>query len=238
MASNERFGYEWQKYSQIDPNYESQFINWISPLTPADFKDQVILDAGCGMGRNSYWPLRWGAKAVVAFDFDERSVEAAKKNLAEFNNVELLFKSIYDIDWQARFDIAFSIGVIHHLKDPQLALKKLVQSLKPGGTLLIWLYSYEGNEWIVRYINPIRKNITSKLPVGLVHFLSYFCSIPLWIFVKVFHGPTDYLRQLAGFKFWHLHSIVFEELFSSIGLKNFYVQQPPNKNGWTIVGEV
>lgn len=254
MTSNERFGYEWHKYSAIDPNYELQFKNWISPLTPADFKDKIVLDSGCGMGRNSYWPLLWGAGGVVAFDYDPRSVQAAKKNLAGFDNVEVLFKSIYEIDWQNKFDLALSIGVIHHLKDPQLALRKLVRSLKPGGTLLVWVYSYEGNEWIVKYVNPIRANLTSKLPVGLVHALSYFLSVPLWILVKMFRGPTDYLRQISNFKFWHVHSIVFDQLipevanywnrdevhslFAGIGLKDFSIYRPRNKSGWTIVGRV
>jgi len=28
MASEERFGFEWQKYSEVDPNYEIQFKKW------------------------------------------------------------------------------------------------------------------------------------------------------------------------------------------------------------------
>jgi len=254
MASNERFGYEWHKYSAIDPNYELQFRNWISPLSESDFKGRVVLDAGCGMGRNSYWPLRWGADRVVAFDFDQRSVAATKKNLVEFANAEVLFKSIYDLNWYDQFDLAFSIGVIHHLKDPKLALRKLVESLKPGGVLLVWVYSYEGNQWVVKLVDPVRKIITSRLPIALVHFLSYFCSIPLWLFVKTFWGLNGYLKQLAGFKFWHLHSIVFdqlipevanywsreevEKLFSNIGLKNFNIYRPLAGNGWTIIGRV
>ena len=43
MASEDRFGYEWEKYSEILPQYENQFNNWIYPLTKADLKsDEVI----------------------------------------------------------------------------------------------------------------------------------------------------------------------------------------------------
>jgi len=253
MSSNERFGYEWDKYSVIDPNYEKQFKNWIHPVEPDDFKGKEVLDAGCGMGRNSYWPLLWGAKRVLGFDFDHRSVNAARKNLANFQNAEVQYKSIYDIQWKREFDVAFCIGVIHHLKEPKFALKKLVESLKPNGTLIIWVYSYEGNEWIVRFVSPIRKLVTSKLPVGLVHVLSYAFSIPLYAFVKIFKGPSAYFKQLSTFHFWHVHSIVFDqlipdvanywkreevkELFSHIGLREFAIYQPPNKTGWTIVGK-
>ncbi len=250
MASENRFGFEWDKYARLDPQHELQFKNWVAPLTPHDFNGKTVLDAGCGMGRNSYWALKWGAQKIIAFDHDERTVAAARKNLEEFQNAEVLFKSIYDIDWHEKFDIAFSIGVIHHLEDSDRALKNIVSALKPGGTLLIWVYSYEGNEWIPRFVDPIRKHITSRLPVSLVHWLTYGCSIPLWLMVKLFRGPTPYLRQLSTFKFWHVHSIVFDQLIPTVAnywkkeevrallellpVGNIQINRPPsNSNGWT-----
>ncbi len=250
MSSQQRFGYEWNKYSWVAKDYEGQFLNWTNPMTPSDWKDKNVLDAGCGMGRNSYWPMKWGAASITAFDFDERSVERAKETLNEFRNATVLYKSIYDIDWHDKFDIAFSIGVIHHLKEPKRAVANIVTSLKPGGKLLVWVYGYEGNEWIVRYVDPARINVTSKLPLSLVHFLSYFCSIPLYIFVKIFKGPSAYLKQLSTFDLWHIHSIVFDQLIpdvanywkkeevlalvSGLSLENILVTPPPNNSGWIL----
>ena len=77
MASEDRFGYEWDRYSDIYPEYEQQFLNWISPLDSEDFIGKDILDAGCGMGRNSYYALQYGAKYVTAFDAEMRSVQAS-----------------------------------------------------------------------------------------------------------------------------------------------------------------
>jgi SAM-dependent methyltransferase len=252
MASSERFGYEWDTYSGMTDDYELMFRTWVHPLSEKDFKGKRILDAGCGMGRNSYWPLSWGASALTAFDLDPRSVTRAAENLKKFPQAEVVRKSIYDIEWQNQFDLAFSIGVIHHLEEPRSALMRMISALKPGGKLLVWLYSYEGNEWIVRYVNPVRKHITSRLPLPIVHFLSYFCSIPLWAFVKIFRGPTPYLRELSGFSFWHIHSIVFdqliprvanywskkevENLFAGLGLKSLSIAMPPNNMGWTVIG--
>ena len=173
MASEDRFGYEWNKYKKILPNYELQFINWISPLTKKEFYNKNVLDAGCGMGRNSYWVALYGAKKVIGFDYNMLSINVAKENLKIFNNVEILYDSIYKINYKEEFDIVFSIGVIHHLQYPSEAIKKLIQATRSGGRILIWVYSYEGNEWITKYINPIRKNITSKLPVQIVHYISY-----------------------------------------------------------------
>jgi len=253
MSSEKRFGYEWNKYQNLDANYEIQFKKWITPLQPKDFKGKKVLDAGCGMGRNSFWVKKWGAKEVIAFDHDERSVEAAKKNLSEFENIKVEFKNIYEIDWKNEFDLVFSIGVIHHLLDPLKAVKKLIEAVKPGGKILIWVYGYEGNEWIVKFVNPIRKNLTSKMPINIIHFLSYFVSIPLWLWVKVFRGPSAYLKQLSGFKFWHIHSIVFDQFIPEIAnywrkeeaisllAKNYEIECVQiyhiNNNSWTVLGQ-
>ncbi len=250
MSSQERFGYEWDKYTWMSPDYERQFRNWTHPLTPKDWEGARVLDAGCGMGRNSYWPMKYGASSVVSFDFDTRSISRAKETLKDFKQVEVLYKSIYDITWKNEFNIAFSIGVIHHLADPKAALARLVDALAPGGILLIWVYSYEGNEWIVRFVNPVRVHITSKLSPALVHFLSYFCSVPLFLLVKILRGPTPYLKQLSTFSFWHIHSIVFDQLIPDIAnywnrdevraltnglfLRDVDVQPTPEGTGWIL----
>jgi SAM-dependent methyltransferase len=253
MASQERFGYEWDKYSHMTPMYEKLFRGWVYPLQPADFAGKKVLDAGCGMGRNSYFALRYGAASVTAFDLDPRSLAAARRTLKDFPNASVSLQSIYDLSYKDEFDLAFSIGVIHHLERPQEALHNLVRALRPGGTLLVWVYGYEGNEWIVRYVNPVRKYITSRLPLPMVHLLSYFCSVPLYIFVKIFRGPSAYLRQMSAYEFWHIHSIVFDQLIPKVAnywkkgevealcepleLSHLDIHAPENKSGWIIIGK-
>src|SRR3989339_1961673 len=216
VTSENRFNFEWSKYKELDPSYEEQFLGWVNPLEPEDFKDQTVLDAGCGMGRNSFWPLKYGAKKVVAFDNAEGTLASARQTLSSYPNVEVLKMSVYDIPWQDEFDIAFSIGVIHHLKDPKLAVSKLAQAVKPGGTVLVWVYGHEGNEWIVRLVSPVRKYFTSKLPPFILDKLTYFVSAPLYFFVKLFSHKNLYLRQLKDFDFRHIHSIAFDQLLPEI----------------------
>lgn len=216
MGSTERFGYEWSRYDYLLDQYEKQFLGWIHPLERSWFKDKIVLDAGCGMGRNSYWPLKYGARKVVAFDFDVRSVEAAQRTLKQFPNADVRYGDIEKFDCDERFDLVFSIGVIHHLAHPAEALRNLARLLKPGGTLLIWVYGYEGNEWIVRYIDPLRIHVTSKLPVRMTHALAYFFSVPLYLFLHVFPQRRPYLKLLKSFRFDHVHSIVFDQLLPRI----------------------
>jgi len=249
-GSTKRFGYEWSKYHEIIPEYEGQFLKWVFPLKKKDFIGKKILDAGCGTGRNSFWPLTYGAKEVFAFDYSRETVKVAKKNLSKFKNVKVSFNSIYDLDIKNKFDIVLSIGVIHHLEKPHLAIQRLVDSVKKNGVVLIWVYGYEGNEWIVDYINPIRR-ITSKLPLRVTNLISSFFSIILYCYLKIFSQKHIYLKQLSKFRFWHIHSIIFDQLIPKIAnywkkeevlklfegknLKNINIYKV-NNNSWTIIG--
>src|SRR5262249_16208892 len=117
-GSPERFGYEWHVYSQLRPEYEEQFRRWTAHLAPQDWKGRTFLDVGCGMGRNSFWPMTYGAAGGVAVDVDQRSLQAARQNLSAYPSVTVCEKSAYELGCQNTFDIVFSIGVIHHLEFP------------------------------------------------------------------------------------------------------------------------
>ncbi len=83
-----------------------------------------------------------------------------------------------------------------------------------------------------------------------VHFLSHFCSVPLYLFVNIFKGPSPYLKQLSTFSFWHLHSIVFDQLIPDVAnywrrdevralaeglpLREVRVEQTPEGTGWIL----
>ena len=64
--------------------------------------------------------------------------------------------------------------------------------------------------------------------------------------------PTPYLRELSQFEFWHLHSIVFDQLIPAVAnywtheevdllaknapLASYGIERPRNGNGWIIQG--
>ena len=204
------------------------------------------------MGRNSYFSLKCGVKSIFGIDNDDKSVNVAIENLKSFENATIQKMSIYDIDIKNKFDIVFSIGVIHHLENPKKGIENLVKILKPGGTILIWVYSYEGNEWIKKFLSPIREKITSKLPISILHLLSYIISFPLVIRVKYFPTNNLYLKQISNFSLNHINSIVFDQLLPKIAhywtkeeassllnqvdLADITIHRPPNEMGWTVMG--
>jgi SAM-dependent methyltransferase len=215
-GSPERFGYEWNAYAEILPEYEEQFRGWTVHLTPEDWQGKSFLDVGCGMGRNSYWPMRYGAKDGVAVDVDDRSLTAARRNLAGSPGMRVERCSAYDLSFADRFDIAFSIGVIHHLEDPQRALTRMVAAVKPGGRVLIWVYGLEGNRWLISFLDPLRKALFSRLPIGLVHHLSLYPAALLWLLLKCGLRPSAYFELISRFSFPHLRSIAFDQMLPRI----------------------
>jgi SAM-dependent methyltransferase len=215
-GSPERFGYEWGAYAEVLPQYEEQFRRWTTALPPQAWQGVSFLDVGCGMGRNSLWPMLYGAREGVAADIDERSLQSARHNLARFPTVQVIRASAYDLPFADRFDIAFSIGVIHHLEHPEAALRRMVRAVKPGGRVLIWVYGKEGNRWLVWFLDPLRKALFRHMPVALVHHLSLYPAVLLWLMLRFRVRPGEYFRLLARFGFAHLRSIVFDQMLPRI----------------------
>lgn len=214
-GSPERFGFSWSVFSELLPIHEEQFRGWTQSL-PADvWTGASFLDGGCGMGRNSFWAVKWGASKGRAIDIDARSLDAARRNLTELP-VSVEYQSLYSLDDENQYDIAFSIGVIHHLEDPLLAVNNMVRAAKPGGLVMVWLYGYENNEWIVRWFNPFRHAVFSKLPSRIVYFLSYIPSFALWLLLKAGWGKLRYHDLMRSLSFRHLRAIVFDQMIPQI----------------------
>jgi SAM-dependent methyltransferase len=215
-GSPERFGYEWGEYAEMRPDYEEQFRRWTPSMQAEDWRGLRFLDAGCGMGRNSYWPMSYGAASCLSIDVDERSLASARQTLEPFPSAEVADRSIYDIPPTGEFDIAFSIGVIHHLERPAAAMKALAGAVKPGGRVLIWVYGLENNRWIVSVVSPLRRLVLARLPMGLLHHLSIYPTVLLWLWLRARPGRIAYMRLLRGFSFRHLRSIVFDQMLPKI----------------------
>jgi len=215
-GSEDRFGYQWAEYTELRPEYAEQFRRWTTPLKEQDWRGVRFLDVGCGMGRNSVWPMHYGAVGGMAIDLDERSLAAAHSTLAPWPSVQVQRMSAYSIEYENAFDIVFSIGVIHHLAEPDRALQQMVKAAKPGGHVLIWVYGFENNEWIVRYFNPIRHLIFARLPIRVTHFLSVVLTAMLWLALRLGVGRSEYWRFLRTFSFRRLRNVVFDQMLPRI----------------------
>jgi SAM-dependent methyltransferase len=221
-GSPERFGFSWDTYSELLPVHEEQFRLWTTPLQPQDWHGKRFLDAGCGMGRNSFWPLSYGAASCVSIDVDDRTLARARQTLTPFPQAEIRHLSIYEIPDTNAFDIVFSIGVVHHLANPDAALARMTQAARPGGQVLVWLYGAENNGWIVKFFNPLRRALFSRMPLKVVHVLSIPLTAILWLGLRAGLARQPYLRLIRGFSFRHMRAIVFDHMIPRIA--DYYTQ--------------
>ena len=249
-GSPERFGYSWDHYAELLPEHEEQFLRWTA-LDRSFWKGKRFLDGGCGIGRNSYWPMIYGAEGGLAVDIDDRTLGRARRNLERFPGVEVRKESIYDIAETNAFDIAFSIGVVHHLSNPDAAIARLARGVKPGGLVLAWLYGRENNGWIVHLFNPLRRALFSRMPLQMLHALSWPLTLALWCLLHLGLPSGSYYRLIRRFSFEQLRVIVFDHMLPRIAL--YYTRDEAeallartglteiqstwvNENSWCVIG--
>lgn len=224
LGSPERFGYEWSTYSEILPESREQLERWMGSTGLASFRGKDVMDVGCGMGRNPYWMAKAGAKSVLGVDLDDGSLAAARKNLAGLENARVEKCSAYDLD-PARlgtFDRVTCIGVLHHLADPELALRKMWACVRPGGDLVLWCYGREGNDLFVPIIQSVRA-VCSRLPLPAAHGVAKVLTAGLWPALHVVPFKTDYYRKLRSLSFKNVESIVFDQIIPRIA--NYWTRE-------------
>jgi ubiquinone/menaquinone biosynthesis C-methylase UbiE len=97
----------------------------------------TVGDLGCGTGQMTA-ALAPFVKHVLAVDASAAMLQAARKRLQSFENVELRRGELeaLPID-DGRLDAAMLVLVLHHLPEPELALRDVSRVLKPHGRLLI-----------------------------------------------------------------------------------------------------
>ncbi|MCX6023797.1 MAG: methyltransferase domain-containing protein [Chloroflexi bacterium] len=223
------FGWEWQEFNELhddEVTYESQFLDWIAPLDRDFFRGKVVLDAGCGMGRFSASAGRFGAKDVLAIDLSD-AVESARRTTRGMPNVHVIQADIYQLPFKRPFDFAFSIGVLHHLPDPEGGFRALVRHTKDGGQVFGWVYGRENNGWIVYMANPLRELVFSRLPRKALYGISLGLTAAMQPVLKTLYAPAadgshnacagalpyqGYLRWLAQYGFRHNHHVVFDHM--------------------------
>ena len=192
------FEFEWKYFFRTSkPYFKQMFLEWVAPLKDDDFSERVILDAGCGMGRNSLIAASMGAKAVIAFDIHD-AVKLFYGRSKAVKNPHIVKADIFNPPFKRVFDIVYSAGVLHHTPSPSLAFKKLSELVNPGGVFSSFVYGRENNSFIAKVVSFFRESVISRMPNLFVLLLSYVLGFLLFIFLKFVFTPVNYVFKLAG----------------------------------------
>lgn len=151
--TQQSFGFQWSRFPEMACNFKENFLYYIYPIKPEFFKGKIGLDAGCGFGRHIYNAAHFGAE-MVGMDFSA-AIDATYQNTKHFKNVHLIQADIYKIPFKNNiFDFIYSIGVLHHLSNPENGFRMLVPSIKPNGVFMVWVYSNKRRFSIFFLLNP------------------------------------------------------------------------------------
>ncbi|HLZ51840.1 MAG TPA: methyltransferase domain-containing protein [Candidatus Acidoferrum sp.] len=227
LETASRFAEEWTRWSDLRDYYEQEFFDWVAPLTARDFADQHVFEGGCGKGRHTAIVASHGARAIVSLDLGE-SAFVAFGHTRHFSNAHVIIGDLLNPPVRPIFDLAFSVGVLHHLPDPAAGFASLASRVREGGRVAFWVYGHKGNEWITRFVDPLRKNITSKLPARLLRIAAIPPAAALWAVIKLFYRPRadgkgpsklpygDYFAALYHYPFDEIHANVFDQLVTPV----------------------
>jgi len=248
QATAEGFGWQWTHFVQEDKRYSEQFLGWIKPVRPEFFVDKVVLEGGCGKGRHTQLAANWGAKDIIGIDLSI-AVETAYAATRQLPNVHIIQADIYSLPFPRCFDYAFSVGVLHHLPNPKRGFESLASKVKPGGHISAWVYGAENNEWITRWVNPVRNKLTSRMDRHVLLQLSKIPAGTIYLATKLIYGPlnrsksgkslarhlfyNEYFKNVAPFGWREHHTIVFDHLVAPTA---FYLSREEFEQWWRDIG--
>ena len=199
-----------------------------------------ILIAGCGTGQHSIQTAsRFKDCNVLAIDLSLSSLAYAKRKTQELGitNIEYMQADILDLAKLGRqFDIVESFGVLHHMNDPMAGWRVLTSCLKPGGLMMISLYSELARQHIVKMRREIKKEKIISDDQGMKYFRNKVMKSNSMHHKKILSSPDFFslgpLRDLIFHVQEHRFTMKqIKKCLSSLGLEfcGFEADQIVNK---------
>ncbi|MFQ5913956.1 MAG: methyltransferase domain-containing protein [Nitrospinota bacterium] len=260
-ATQQSFDFQWTHFPDMAPANEGHFLNYINPIKPDFFRGKLVLDAACGFGRHVYYAAGYGARRIVGMDFSNAIFSAREVNRG-LANVSLVKGDIYQLPFKRGvFECIYSLGALHHLPAPEGGFQTLLEHVKPGGAIAIWVYSKK-RRVLNRILERVRF-ITRNTPFATLKKLCFLCAcVDYFCFIlpyKVLRGipaveriMLPRIKLYAKFPFWVNYADWFDRFSAPVrhyfdkehledwarraGLANVRVS-PTGQYGWRLYGE-
>jgi len=175
--TRESFGYQWTLFSNMVINFRDNFLHYIHPIDESFFLGKVGLDVGCGFGRHIYNAATFGAE-MVGVDISA-AIDVTRRNTQHLPNVHLVQADLYRLPFREKsFDFAYSIGVLHHLPEPEAGFQCIIPVVKVGGAVFIWVYSKRRP--VVNLLINCARLVTTRFPRTVQKFVSFIGATVDW----------------------------------------------------------
>jgi ubiquinone/menaquinone biosynthesis C-methylase UbiE len=111
---------------------------------------RLMLEVGAGAGRNS--PRYKNFDKVVLMDYSVTQLQQAQQRLGRSGKYLYVAADVYRLPFvPGLFDAATMIRVLHHMAEPQLALRQVRETLQPGAVFILEFANKLNLKAILRY---------------------------------------------------------------------------------------
>jgi SAM-dependent methyltransferase len=191
----ENYRRRWQ-----DPNRRRADFHLFWPNKPST-DERTILIAGCGTSQAAKHAARCPAARVVGIDFSGTSVRHTEDLRRKYNltNLEVHQLPIDRIgDLEMTFDEIVCTGVLHHLANPEAALRGLRDVLDPDGAMHLMVYAPYGRTGIYMLQDFCRRIGIQASDDGIRDLVVALSALPArHPLARLLHEAPDFRQEAA-----------------------------------------
>lgn len=191
LRTQELYGDIWEVHRRSSPKgrYRAAASSHIDLLRMASGSELVQgrtgIDAGCGDGSGVLnLARRHPHVRFLGLDL-AAGIRKTAGLAADVANVRFVQGNLLRPPLASHgFDFAYSFGVLHHTRDPRSAFLSLVEKVRPGGRITIFVYKdFSDLPWKRLLLKPVTllRRVSTKLPPSWLRALGWF-GCP-WVFL-------------------------------------------------------